>query len=94
MLDRKLAYIALHLLISIIYGLFLALVTLESPSAHMFLQALAKYFLMTSMNLLAIPLVVAWAPPWYAIYVTVATWILQFLLYYQIVKADLAEDKI
>jgi len=94
MLGRKLAYIALHLLISIIYGLFLALATLEYLNAHVFLQALAEYFLMTSMNLLAIPLIIAWAPPWHAIYVIVATWLLQFLLYYQIVQADSTGEKL
>ena len=47
---------------------------------------------MLALNLLAIPLVILWLPPWWVIYVLVIEWISHLLLYYYIVQMPQSEQ--
>ena len=82
--NRKLSILAAVVLHNIIYALFLTFASIETLTAHVFLQTLGKYFLILSLNLLAVPLIVLWLPPWWAIYVTVLNWLGQMIFYYRL----------
>ena len=94
MLKRRLIYTGLCLMGNLLYALFLTLAYLETLSIHVFLQTLAKFYLMLALNFFAIPLVVIWLPPWWAIYIIGVAWISQIFLYYLIVQADEIEKEL
>jgi len=82
MLKRRLFVMAVCFLDDIITALFLTLASIQTLTAHVFLQTLARFFLMLAPSFFAIPLIVLWHPPWWAIYIIVLNWIAHLIVNY------------